>query len=151
MLELDSIMTTDLITISVDENLDVARKMLHEHRIRHLPVIDSDGKLTGLVTITNILAATDSFLRDDDSKLHPDEIGVRNVMVSDVITVNEHAGIRQAAMFLEKHRIGCLPVVTDGSLRGIVTAIDFIGVAINLLEQLETAENSEYEYEEVDS
>jgi CBS domain-containing protein len=70
-------------------------------------------------------------------------------MVSDVITVGEHAGVRQAAVFLEKHRIGCLPVVTDGELRGIITDSDFVGVAINLLEQLETVEASEFEYEEV--
>jgi CBS-domain-containing membrane protein len=63
--------------------------------------------------------------------------------------VDEHAGVRQAAVFLEKHRIGCLPVVTDGELRGIITDSDFVGVAINLLEQLETVEASEFEYEEV--
>jgi len=149
MMELDTIMTTDVITIDVDDNLNAARKIMHDKRIRHLPVVDADGQVAGLVTITDVLAATDSFLRDDDSKLHPEQIPVKDVMVSDVITVDEHAGIRQAAIFLEKHRIGCLPVVTDGKLRGIVTDTDFVGVAINVLEQMETAEDSEFEYEEV--
>ena len=149
MLELDTIMTTDLVTIGVDDNLDTARKIMHERRIRHLPVVDADSQLVGLITIANVLAATDSFLRDDESKLHPEQIPVRDVMVSDVITVDEHAGIRQAAIFLEKHRIGCLPIVTDGELRGIVTDTDFVGVAINLLEQLESAEDTEFEYDEV--
>jgi len=149
MLELETIMTTDLVTIGVDDNLDAARKVMHEKRIRHLPVVDSAGKLVGLVTITNVLAATDSFLRDEDSKLHPEQIPVTDVMVSDVVTVDEHAGIRQAAVFLEKHRIGCLPVVTDGELKGIVTDTDFVGVAINLLEQLETSDDADFEYDEV--
>lgn len=149
MLELDTIMTTDLVTIGVDDNLDMARKIMHERRIRHLPVVDSEGRLVGLITITNVLAATDSFLRDDESRLHPEKIPVNEVMVSDVITVDEHAGIRQAAIFLEKHRIGCLPVVTDGELKGIVTDTDFVGIAINLLEQLESAEDTEVEYDEV--
>lgn len=143
MLELETIMSTDVVTIGVDDNLGTARKLMHEHKIRHLPVVDAHGELVGLVTTTNVLAATDSFLRDDDSKLHPEKIAVGDVMVSDVISVDEHAGIRQAAMFLEKHRIGCLPVVTDGELRGIVTDTDFVGVAINLLEQLEGAEATE--------
>jgi CBS domain-containing protein len=142
-------MTTDVITIGVDDSLDTARKIMHDRRIRHLPVVDADDQIAGLITITNVLAATDSFLRDDDSKLHPDQIPVKDVMVSDVITVDEHAGIRQAAIFLEKHRIGCLPVVTDGELRGIVTDTDFVGVAINLLEQMETAEDADFEYDEV--
>ena len=149
MLELDTIMTTDLVTIGVDDNLDTARKIMHERRIRHLPVVKADSQLVGLITIADVLAATDSFLRDDESKLHPEQIPVRDVMVSDVITVDEHAGIRQAAIFLEKHRIGCLPIVTDGELRGIVTDTDFVGVAINLLEQLESAEDNEFEYDEV--
>jgi len=149
MLELETIMTTDLVTIGVDDNLDAARKVMHEKRISHLPVVDSAGKLVGLVTITNVLAATDSFLRDEDSKLHPEQIPVTDVMVSDVVTVDEHAGIRQAAVFLEKHRIGCLPVVTDGELKGIVTDTDFVGVAINLLEQLETSDDADFEYDEV--
>ena len=149
MLELDTIMTTEVITIGVDDNLDSARQIMHDKQIRHLPVVDSDKSIVGLVTITNVLAATDSFLRDEDSKLHPDQIPVSDVMVSDVITVDEHAGIRQAAVFLEKHRIGCLPVVTNGELRGIVTDTDFVGVAINLLEQVEETEDADFEYEEV--
>ena len=148
-MELDTIMTTDVITIGVDDNLNAARKIMHDKRIRHLPVVDAEGQVAGLVTITDVLAATDSFLRDDDSKMHPEQIPVKDVMVSDVITVDEHAGIRQAAIFLEKHRIGCLPVVKDGELRGIVTDTDFVGVAINVLEQMETAEDSDFEYEEV--
>ena len=148
-MELETIMATDVVTIGVDDNLESARKIMHDRRIRHLPVVDSESQLVGLITTTNVLAATDSFLRDDESKMHPDQIAVNDVMVSDVITVDEHAGVRQAAVFLEKHRIGCLPVVTDGELRGIVTDTDFVGVAINLLEQLETDEASELEYEEV--
>lgn len=148
-MELETIMTADVVTIGVDDNLESARKIMHDRRIRHLPVVDSESQLVGLITTTNVLAATDSFLRDDESKMHPDQIPVNDVMVSDVITVDEHAGVRQAAVFLEKHRIGCLPVVTDGELRGIVTETDFVGVAINLLEQLETAEASEFEYDEV--
>jgi CBS domain-containing protein len=113
---------------------------MHDNRIHHLPVVDSEQKLIGLVTLTNVLAATDSFLRDADNRLHVSEIAVGDVMVRDLATVDEHASLRQAALFLEKHRIGCLPVVTDGNLRGIITDTDFVGVAINLLEQIEETE-----------
>lgn len=147
MLELETIMTTDVVTVNVDDNLDTARKLMFENRIRHLPVVDAEEQLVGLITITNILAATDSFLRDEDSKLHPEQIPIKEVMVSKLITVDEHISMRQAAMFLEIHRIGCLPVVTDGKLIGIVTDTDFVGVAINLLEQLEETEDSEFDYE----
>lgn len=68
-------------------------------------------------------------------------------MVADLAIVDEHAGLRQAAMFLEKHRMGCLPAVTDSNLRGIITDTDFIGAAINLLKQLESKEPIDLEDE----
>jgi predicted transcriptional regulator len=67
-------------------------------------------------------------------------------MVTEIATIDEHASLRQAAMFIEKHKIGCLPIVTRGELRGIITDTDFVGVAINLLELAEETEPDEEEY-----
>ncbi len=141
MVDVASIMSTDLVTIKPEDNLESVRQLMAKRRIHHLPVVDKNGKLVGLVTLTNVLAATDSILRDDESRLKPEDVTVDEIMVRDLATVDEHAGLRQAALFLEKHRIGCLPVVTDGKLRGIVTDSDFVAVAINLLERDE--ENTE--------
>ena len=144
MMKIDEIMTTDLITIAPTENLDTARTLMHDHQIHHLPVVDEQEKLVGLVTLTNVLAATDSILRDPESRLHAKDVVVEDIMVRDLATVDERASLRQAALFLEKHKIGCLPVVTGDKLRGIVTDTDFVGVAINLLEQLEVFEAEEF-------
>jgi len=148
MMSLEMIMSTDLVTISPDDNLETARELMHEKRIHHLPVVDADENLVGLITLTNVLAATDSILRDDENRIHAREILIKDIMVRDVATVQENATLRQAALFLEKHRIGCLPVMSDGALKGIVTDTDFVGVAINLLEQIEDTEPFEEEEEE---
>ena len=148
MMNLEMIMSTDLITITPDENLAAARKLMHDKKIHHLPVIDDEQNLIGLVTLTNVLAATDSFLRDEDNRIRAKEIVVKDMMVTDVATVDENASLRQAALFLEKHRIGCLPVMSDGSLKGIITDTDFVAVAINLLEQMEESEPFSDELEE---
>ena len=140
MFSLDMIMSTDLKTISPNDNLASARSIMQDSRIHHLPVVDDENKLVGLVTLSTLLAATDSFLRDDDNRMHAKEILIEDVMVKDLATVDEHASLRQAALFLEKHRIGCLPVVTDGNLKGIITDTDFVSIAINLLEQIEDGE-----------
>jgi CBS-domain-containing membrane protein len=144
MFTLDAIMTTELITLLPTANLAEARELMHKHKIHHLPVVNDNNTLIGLVTLTNLLAATDSVLRDPDNSIHPEDVVVRDIMVTDVATVDEHASLRQAALFLEKHRIGCLPVVTDGMLKGIITETDFVAVAINLLEQLEDSEPDDY-------
>ena len=149
MVTIESIMTKDLITVSPADTLATVRELMREHRIHHLPVVGGDGGLVGLVTLTNVLAATDSFLRDEENRMRASEISVDDVMVSDIATVDEDASLRQAALFLEKHKIGCLPVVTDGELKGIVTDTDFVAVAINLLEQMEFSEPDD-EFDELD-
>jgi CBS domain-containing membrane protein len=140
MMSLDMIMSTDLKTIAPGSDLATARSLMHDNRIHHLPVVDENNNLVGLLTLTNLLAATDSILRDKDSRMRAAEIAVEDIMITDVATVDEHASLRKAALFLEKHRIGCLPVVTDGELHGIITDTDFVGVAINLLELIEETE-----------
>lgn len=146
MFSIDAIMSTDLVTLTPEATVADARSLMHTNRIHHLPVIDDDGKLIGLVTLTNVLAATDSFLRDPENRIHANELKVRDIMVTDIATIDEHASLRQAAMFIEKHKIGCLPIVTKGELRGIITDTDFVGVAINLLELAEETEPDEEEY-----
>jgi CBS domain-containing protein len=140
MFSIDAIMSTDLITVRPSDTLEHARALMHTNRIHHLPVVNDGGELVGLVTLTNVLAATDSILRDADNRIHAEEILIKDVMVEDLATVDERASLRQAALFIEKHKIGCLPVLRNGKLRGIITDSDFVGVAINLLEQMEDSE-----------
>ena len=149
MFSIDAIMSTNLITVSPSATLAEARSLMHEHRIHHIPVMDGD-KIVGLITLTNVLAATDSFLRDDGTRIHADEIGIGDAMVTDVATVDVNASLRHAALFLEKHKIGCLPVLDGETLVGMITDTDFVAVAINLLEQIEESEPVMDDYEDVD-
>ena len=146
MFSIEAIMSTDLITVPVTGTLAEARTLMHNHRIHHLPVVDDNANLVGLMTLTNVLAATDSVLRDAQNRIHAAEILVKDIMVTDIATIDEHASLRQAALFIEKHQIGCLPIVTEGKLRGIITDTDFVGVAINLLELAEETEPVEADF-----
>jgi CBS domain-containing protein len=147
MFSIEAIMSTNLITVSPSATLAEARTLMHDHRIHHLPVTEGDA-LVGLLSLTNVLAATDSFLRDEKNRIHANEIIVHDVMVVDVATVNVNASLRQAALFLEKHQIGCLPVMDNSDLVGIITDTDFVAVAINLLEQLESSEPFDDDFED---
>jgi predicted transcriptional regulator len=150
MFSIEAIMSTNLITVSPSATLAEARTLMQDNRIHHIPVVEGD-QLVGLITLTNVLAATDSFLRDDTSRIHANEIGIKDAMVTDVATVDINASLRHAALFLEKHKIGCLPVLDDEKLVGIITDTDFVAVAINLLEQLEESEPFTDDYDEFDS
>ncbi len=149
MFSIEAIMSTNLITLPPSATLAEARSLMQDNRIHHLPVVEGD-KLVGLITLTNVLAATDSFLRDDSSRIHANDIGIKDAMVTDVATVDVNASLRHAALFLEKHKIGCLPVLDDDKLVGIITDTDFVAVAINLLEQIEETEPDVDDYDDVD-
>jgi CBS domain-containing membrane protein len=149
MFSIDAIMSTNPVTVPPSATLAEARSLMQDNNIHHLPVSDDSG-MVGLVTITNVLAATDSFLRDDRHRIHANEIIVGDVMVTDVATVDINASLRQAALFLEKHQIGCLPVMSDDALVGIITETDFVAVAINLLEQIEATEPIDDYFDDTD-
>lgn len=149
MFTIEAIMSTHLITVEPSATIAEARALMHEHRIHHVPVVKNDH-LVGLITLTNVLAATDSFLRDPKNRIHANEIRIEEAMVSDVATVDVSASLRHAALFLERHKIGCLPVMDDDKLVGIITDTDFVAVAINLLEQLEETEPDDEDYDDLD-
>ena len=149
MFTIEAIMSTNLITVEPSATIAEARTLMHEHRIHHVPVVKNDH-LVGLITLTNVLAATDSFLRDPKNRIHANEISIGEAMVADVATVDVSASLRHAALFLEKHKIGCLPVMDGERLVGIITDTDFVAVAINLLEQLEESEPPDEDYDDLD-
>lgn len=140
MITIDEIMTSDLATLSQDDSLADATELMGVRGIRHIPIVDSDNALLGLVTQTDVLAASASNLSGKELERTPADIRIAEFMTRDVATVDERASLRQAAIFLQRHKYGCLPVVTNGRLHGIVTDSDFVGVAINLIEQLEMSE-----------
>jgi len=150
MFTIDAVMSTGLVTLSPEASLADARSLMHEHRIHHLPVVDPNNKLLGLLTLSDLLRASDSSLRDADERIHAKDIRIGDVMVTEVATVSAAASLRQAALFLEKHRIGCLPVMDGETIVGIITDSDFVAVAINLLEQLEDVEPVEDSFDDAD-
>ncbi len=150
MFSIDSVMSTDLITVEPGASLADARSLMQDNHIHHLPVVEKKDNLVGLLTLTDVLRAQDSVLREQGDRIKAADIVVGDVMVTNVATVSRDASLRQAALFIEKHSIGCLPIVSDGHLVGIITDSDFVAVAINLLEQIEETEPVDGEYDDVD-
>lgn len=152
MITIEEVMTTKLHTLSEKDSLQDAIQLMADKHIRHIPIVDAKGKLTGIVSHGDVLAATDSTLHAQDERQSPASVPISKIMTRDVATVDENASLRSAARYLERYKYGCLPVVTKGKLKGIITDSDFIAVAINLLEQLEEMEpDRSDDYEETES
>jgi acetoin utilization protein AcuB len=108
---------------------------MEQQKVRHLPVVDKSGNMVGLVTEDDLLQAEPS----DATLLSVWEIHslltkvkVKDVMVKDVITTTEDMPIEEAASLLLDHKIGCLPVMRQGKLVGIITESDLFRTFMEL-------------------
>lgn len=130
------IMTRNVIGLPPSATLAEARTLMQRHHIRHLPILE-DSRLVGLVSQRDILAAQESSLEQGLNGQFLEQHSVANVMIKEVTTVSPKTGIREAALYLQKHKYGCLPVIDKEQLVGIVTDSDFVAVAIHLMEVLD--------------
>ena len=130
------LMTTDLVTLTEDETLAHAERCMARGRIRHLPVV-RDGRLVGLITHRDLLAASFSIFADVDRKQQRRvfaTIPVKDLMHRDVVTIGPELPVAEAARILLRNKFGCLPVVgEDETLLGLVTEADFLRLTVRLL------------------
>lgn len=122
-------MVTDLFTVSSEDLLDLAASLMDWRHIKHVPVEDSQGYLVGLVTYRTLLRQLTSAVPQDRSTL-----AVKDVMTPNPITVEPNTLTVEALRIMRANRIGCLPVVSDNKLVGLITQTDLLDVASSLLE-----------------
>jgi acetoin utilization protein AcuB len=113
-------MTKPPITITEEVSVKDALAVVEAHRLRHLPVLDAEGSLVGIVSEKDLLrAGGQGFVRD--------------VMTQQVITVTEYTALEDAARIMADHKISSLPVLRDSRLVGIVTETDLFYIFLELL------------------
>lgn len=151
MITIEEFMTREPYTLRETDSLDDARKIMTEKHIRHIPIIDDNNHVLGLVTQRDVLAATEpGWKKSEENKSSESAIRLSDIMIRGVSIIHKADSLRRAAMYLQSHKYGCLPVVSDECLVGIITDSDFIDIAINLLEQVEIAEEESNIEAEVD-
>ncbi|AMF96181.1 CBS domain-containing protein [Vibrio fluvialis] len=146
MIKVEDMMTRNPHTLLRSHTLADARHMMEALDIRHIPVVDANRKLLGIVTQRDILAAQESSLqRLPAEQSYTADTPLYEMMHTEVMTVAPQAGLKESALYMQKHKVGCLPVVAKGELVGIITDSDFVSIAINLLELAEESEPDEIE------
>jgi acetoin utilization protein AcuB len=130
-LSIDRFMTHMPQTISPDQTLATAHRIMRELEIRHLPVLDR-GKLAGIVSQRDLLLI--ETLRDVD----PETVQVSEAMTVDVFTVGPRASVRVVAADMASRKCGCVVVVNHEHVVGMFTTIDALTVLSALLEQTTT-------------
>jgi len=121
-------MTTDLFTVRPHDLVDLAASVMEWEHVKHIPVEDDEGHLLGLVTHRNLLRLVARGKQGEP-------VIVKDIMVHDPATVTPETPTLDAMNKMREDGYGCLPVVQDGKLVGVITQSDLIRVSSRLLEQ----------------
>jgi CBS domain-containing protein/gamma-glutamylcysteine synthetase len=124
-------MSTDLFTVRPDDLIDLAASLMEWRHVRHVPVEDDTGALTGLISHRALLRV---LAHGRNGKGTP-PVMVREIMKPDPVTVTPQTPTLDAIALMRNCQVGCLPVVDNGFLVGILTAHDFLKISSQLFEE----------------
>jgi acetoin utilization protein AcuB len=128
-MKIAELMKTKLDTVRDSDTLGAAIKTLREGGIKHLPVLNSTGRLVGIVTDRDLKRANASnvgTLEIHDLLYLLDKVKVREVMTRNPLVARPDAGVGAAARIMVERGIGCLPIVQDKKLLGMITTTDLL-------------------------
>ena len=124
-----TVMTKSVVVANKFNNFSEVLELFSKHDMHHLPIVDAEGKVTGIVSSNDLMKVfTDPKYRN--ISLNSDEadklINIPDIMTTEVITVSPTDTIRHAAKLLTDNRIMAMPVLDNGQLVGIVTVRDLV-------------------------
>lgn len=135
-MQADDVMTTEVVTIAEDATVSDAAKLMLEGRVSALPVLNSQGRLVGIVSEGDLIrrarSATGrswwlSLVADPTAKFIRDQgTRVGDVMTQTVVSVSEGTSLSEIARLLEANNIKRVPVVEEGQLVGLVSRADIL-------------------------
>ena len=130
------LMTPNPVTVHPDTSVPEALRLMRERKVRRLPVVDSHGRLVGIVSDKDLLYASPSPATTLAVWEIPEILGklkVEKVMTHDVVTVSEKTPLEEAARLMADRKIGGLPVMQGPDLVGIITETDLFKSLLELL------------------
>ncbi len=135
---IDKSMTKDVITIRPDAGILEAQTLMAQNRIRHLPVVDEDNTLLGIVTDRDIRSAMPSILLSEAEKAAEEKklcsLRVNNIMTRDPVTISPTQTLEDAIMMMQAMKVGAFPVIDqDRKLKGIISVRDLMRAFVNVL------------------
>ncbi len=131
-MRVEQFMETDLFTVRPDDIVELTAEMMDWRKIRYMPVEDEEGKLCGLITSRLLLR---HFSRK--TGIENEVTTVKDVMIKTPMTAAPNTTIIEAMHTMRDNKVGCLPVVKEGELIGIITEMDFLRISGRLMERME--------------
>ncbi|WP_018127288.1 CBS domain-containing protein [Balneola vulgaris] len=130
----EEFMTTDLFTARKDDLIEFAANLLDWRRIRYIPIEDDQKHLVGLVSMRMVLREYSKALHEDGDYVSH---AIEDIMIDNPITIHPEASIMEAMAIMQEQKIGCLPVVKNSRLVGIITEDNFLKISRRLLKSID--------------
>ncbi|MGE4310614.1 CBS and ACT domain-containing protein [Desulfovibrio sp.] len=129
-------MTTDVVSVTPETSLLKVGKLMKDHHVRRLPVLDDSGRVIGIISDRDVRAASPSKATTLDMyEMHYllAELKVKNIMTPNPLTVKPSDAVEQAALLMLDHKVGGLPVVEEsGKLVGIISDHDVFKALVDI-------------------
>ena len=139
-----TIMSTELIILSVKDDLYKAEKLFKKYKIRHLPVVE-DKKIVGILSYTDLLRISYADVIDEDDEtvesIVYDMFSISQVMINNPVVVSPDTTIKEVTKILSEREFHALPVVEGDILVGIVTTTDLMKYFYHEFYEVSTSEN----------
>ncbi|SFI97074.1 CBS domain-containing protein [Myroides guanonis] len=123
------VMTENVVKLNLKDTLSKAEELFLKHNIRHLPVVDGD-RIVGILSYTDLLRVGVAEGLDEEDRVISatiyDMYCLEQVMTKDVVTIESHTNVREAAEILVKSGFRALPIMKDENLVGMLTTTDLI-------------------------
>jgi len=149
MIGLNELMTPKPFTLFENQTVLDARTLMSEKNIRHIPIVNKDNILAGIFTQRDLFAVMESRtlqLSQDEQNFRESQIPLSDVMTHNPTFATTKAPLREVALYLQKEKYGCMPILKKDKLVGLITDSDFVSVAIDLIEQIEQSEPLETDH-----
>lgn len=128
-LKVRDLMTEDVLTLTAADNLASLYDLMDSRHIRHVPVVDDDDTLVGIVSDRDLLRGAlgeESSLPLSVRRQMLEQLKVEEIMNTEPMTVEPDQTVREAGELMMEQKVSCLPVVDGGRLVGIITESDFV-------------------------
>jgi len=129
-------MTVNPVTVTVHATLPDIARLMHDKRIRRVPVLDDDGKLVGIVSDRDVrenMPSPATTLSKWEINTLLDKLTAEEIMTSPVLVTSPDCPLEEAARVLLEKKIGALPVLKGDDLVGIITETDFFRAFVDML------------------
>lgn len=128
---IEDVMKVDVVTLSENDSIQKAIEVMREHKIRHIPIVDDDNQLIGLVSNQDIRDATPSIFHSNEH-LEDLQKPLSSIMKTNLITGHPLDFVEEAAAVFYENHIGCMPILSEGKLVGIITETDLLHTLVEL-------------------